>query len=69
MSTQTRQSSCVAGQSYDANEQALTVNLASGSTYTYRQVSPALYAQFISAESLGRAYNTLIRPLGGQRAE
>lgn len=61
------QSSLIASQSYDATEQALTVSLTSGSTYRYLQVDSETYAQFISADSLGRAFNRLIRPLGGQR--
>jgi hypothetical protein len=63
----TRQSSLVVSQSYDEQSEALTVQLTSGGTYLYREVSAEIYGQFIGSESLGRAFNQFIRNLPCER--
>jgi hypothetical protein len=54
-------SSAVAAFGYEAISQTLAVRLTSGKVYQYKDVPPNVAAEFGAAESIGRAYGSMIR--------
>jgi hypothetical protein len=46
---------------YDELSQELIVTFTSGRTYTYDSVPPAVYSQFLGAESKGQFFNEYIK--------
>lgn len=54
-------SSAIKAHGYDAASRTLAVQLISGKVYHYTDVPPETAAEFAAAESIGRAYSSLIR--------
>lgn len=54
-------SSAVAAHGYDQAQRVLAVKLTSGKVYHYADVDPETAAAFAGAESIGKAYGSLIR--------
>jgi hypothetical protein len=54
-------SSAIAAHGYDAAQRVLAVRLTSGKVYHYGDVPPETAQAFAGAESLGRAYGSMIR--------
>lgn len=48
---------------YDTETLVLDVTLKAGTRYRYREVAPVTFAHVVTARSLGKAFNTYIRPL------
>lgn len=55
-------SSNVASVGYSAKKRELYVEFLSGRTYTYTDVAPSEHAALMSAPSVGRALNQIIKP-------
>lgn len=56
------ESSSIASIGYEPDSETLEVQFRSGAIYQYRDVPPAAYEDFTTAESLGRYFNDKIRP-------
>lgn len=54
-------SSLIAGLHYEPNLRILRVAFQSGKQYDYRNVPPEVYAELDAAESVGKAYNALVK--------
>ena len=46
---------------YDPDSMKLTVEFKSGGTYEYAGVDPAMYTQFLQAESIGKFFHANIK--------
>lgn len=55
------QSSVIAAHGYDAATQTLAIKFRGGNVYHYRDVPIDVAAAFANAESVGRAYTSMIR--------
>jgi KTSC domain len=55
------ESSSIATQGYDAATSTLELQYASGGVYQYFDVPPAVYAQFLAADSKGGFVNSVIK--------
>ena len=55
------QSSALKAHGYDPIGRVLAVQLTSGKVYHYTDVPPEVAAEFAGAESIGRAYGSLIK--------
>lgn len=62
-------SSNIRAHGYRAEDQILEIQFKSGGAYQYSPVPPALYAEFLKAESLGRFLHTRIRGNADLKAE
>jgi hypothetical protein len=58
---QQHDSSVVRGVAYDWDEGTLQIKFVSGEVYTYRDVPEGVYTGMLGAESLGRAFNQLVK--------
>lgn len=54
-------STSIASLGYDPARRLLEVEFHSGAVYLYRDVPPRVCAEVMCAESLGRAFNELVR--------
>jgi hypothetical protein len=61
MPWETVESSAIEAVAYDPDRELLDIELTNGRAYRYIDVSPAVYAAFMAAESKGRFYNDAIR--------
>ena len=55
-------SSCIAAVGYQPRQAELRLRFRSGDVYRYPAVDRAAYRAFVTAPSLGRAFNATIRP-------
>jgi hypothetical protein len=57
-------SSCISGFGYNEKTKILTVEFLHGGRYDYPDIEKKIVSDWISAESKGKYFNRVIRPLG-----